>query len=186
MSNPAPNISIQVDHTNPGQFFACCGMLELADRLWPGAEGWFDRLRCTFQIAASPAASLRDLLVNAMQIQFQIGTTDTNTGDEDEDDHKELIEPILVTSPVTLRLDWWSDKSIKPWAGSMKERLILDAMLGAIDPANADPFNDAKRVFDRSRPKPGNKKRKKREPFYFEVRQKKSWVDSGSGSFPSE
>ncbi len=24
--------------TNPGQFFACCGLLELADRLWPGAE----------------------------------------------------------------------------------------------------------------------------------------------------
>jgi hypothetical protein len=30
-----------VDATNPGQLFACCGLLELADRLWPGAEGWF-------------------------------------------------------------------------------------------------------------------------------------------------
>ncbi|MFO0881793.1 MAG: hypothetical protein U0840_31230 [Gemmataceae bacterium] len=35
------SIRIQVDPTNPGQFFACCGLLELADRLWPGAEGWF-------------------------------------------------------------------------------------------------------------------------------------------------
>ena len=35
-----PNIKIPVDLTNPGQFFACCGLLELADRLWPGAEGW--------------------------------------------------------------------------------------------------------------------------------------------------
>lgn len=40
-SNPKPNITIPVDLTNPGQFFACCGLLELADRLWPGAEGWF-------------------------------------------------------------------------------------------------------------------------------------------------
>ena len=39
MSEP---IRITVDPTNPGQFFACCGLLELADRLWPGAEGWFE------------------------------------------------------------------------------------------------------------------------------------------------
>ncbi|MBX3452703.1 MAG: hypothetical protein KF777_24420 [Planctomycetaceae bacterium] len=37
------DIQISVDLTNPGQFFACCGFLELADRLWPGAEGWFER-----------------------------------------------------------------------------------------------------------------------------------------------
>lgn len=35
------SIRVNVDPTNPGQFFACCGLLELADRLWPGAEGWF-------------------------------------------------------------------------------------------------------------------------------------------------
>ena len=43
MSNPEPNIRLNVDVTNPGQFFACCGLLELADRLWPGAEGWFEK-----------------------------------------------------------------------------------------------------------------------------------------------
>lgn len=41
MSDSQPNIKIPVDLTNPGQFFACCGLLELADRLRPGAEGWF-------------------------------------------------------------------------------------------------------------------------------------------------
>jgi CRISPR-associated protein Csx14 len=40
MSSSKP-IRVNVDVTNPGQFFACCGLLELADRLWPGAEGWF-------------------------------------------------------------------------------------------------------------------------------------------------
>ncbi|MBA4192325.1 MAG: hypothetical protein C0467_30510 [Planctomycetaceae bacterium] len=35
------SIAVNVDPTNPGQFFACCGLLELADRVWPGAEGWF-------------------------------------------------------------------------------------------------------------------------------------------------
>src|SRR3954471_22547111 len=41
MNNGTPEITVPVDYTNPGQFFACCGLLELADRLWPGVEGWF-------------------------------------------------------------------------------------------------------------------------------------------------
>jgi len=54
-----PNIQIPVDLTNPGQFFACCGLLELADRLWPGAEGWFERE--TFCLRFD--GTLRELLV---------------------------------------------------------------------------------------------------------------------------
>lgn len=41
MNTPEATIRVNVDVQNPGQFFACCGLLELADRLWPGAEGWF-------------------------------------------------------------------------------------------------------------------------------------------------
>jgi CRISPR-associated protein Csx14 len=41
MSEPTPSIAVSVEPTNPGQFFACCGLLELADRLRQGAEGWF-------------------------------------------------------------------------------------------------------------------------------------------------
>jgi CRISPR-associated protein Csb3 len=177
MNNLAPNITIPVDYTNPGQFFACCGLLELADRLWPGAEGWFDggRLECNFQIAASPTANLQELLVNAKQLQFDTGNDDGKTGRDDEEEDEERLDPIVVRSPVMLVLDWWSDKSIKPWAGSMKERLILNAMLRAIDPANPNPLNDAKPVFDPlSPPGPGMRKKtkpKKREPFYFDCRR---------------
>jgi CRISPR-associated endonuclease/helicase Cas3 len=39
--HPEPTIHVTVDPANPGQFFACCGLLELADRLWPGAEAYF-------------------------------------------------------------------------------------------------------------------------------------------------
>jgi CRISPR-associated protein Csb3 len=45
------SIHINVDPANPGQFFACCGLLELADRLWQGAEGWFENGR--FHIACN-------------------------------------------------------------------------------------------------------------------------------------
>jgi hypothetical protein len=41
MNTSEAKFRVNVDPLNPGQFFACCGLLELADRLWPGAEGWF-------------------------------------------------------------------------------------------------------------------------------------------------
>ena len=161
MSERTPNITIPVDYSNPGQFFACCGLLELADRLWPGAEGWFQvrGLESRFQIATEPDASLERLLGNAGRIEFDLG------GDEkDDDEDRGFVEPIVVSSPIELVLDWWSDRSIKPWAGSMKERLILNAMLRAINAASPDPFNEAGVVRD---PISG----KKREPFYFDCRR---------------
>jgi hypothetical protein len=172
--NPA-NITVPVDPANPGQFFACCGLLELAHGLWPGAEAWFDlkEQAATFQIAASPIASLPDLLANATRLQFNLGNDDMADGDA-ERDGEESADPILTRSPVALVLDWWSDKSIKPWAGSMKERLILNAMLQAIDPADPDPLNSERAVSD---PAPAAKlgrrtrKPKKREPFYFDCRR---------------
>ena len=62
MTNPTPNITIPVDLTNPGQFFACCGLLELADRLWPGAEGWFG----SGQFKLRFAGSISDLLLRVI------------------------------------------------------------------------------------------------------------------------
>lgn len=44
MNEREPVIRVKVDVTNPGQFLACCGLLELADRKKPaGVEGWFER-----------------------------------------------------------------------------------------------------------------------------------------------
>ncbi len=60
MSALSANIVIPMDLGNPGQFFACCGLLELADRLWPGTEGRFDY--GSFIMAGPPECSLRALL----------------------------------------------------------------------------------------------------------------------------
>lgn len=59
-----PNIQIPVDLTNPGQFFACCGLLELADRLWPGAEGWFEGESFLLATAGSLRAMLTHLILD--------------------------------------------------------------------------------------------------------------------------
>ncbi len=191
MSYPASDITIPVDLSNPGQFFACCGLFELADRLWPNTEGWFEvgRRQSSFRVGAGlPTASLRELLLTAARLQFDVGDDETSDS-EDEDEAAEvgLIEPIIVTSPVALVLDWWSDKSIKPWAGSMKERFILRAMLRAIDPDNLDPLNCPKPVFDpavSSPPGRREKKPKKREPFYFDCRRGSNARPLDSGFSP--
>jgi len=185
MSGTGANIAIPVDLSNPGQFFACCGLLELADRLWPGAEAWFqdEGPRSGFRIEASPGATRQELLANAKGIEFDLGD-DREAEDGDEDAGP--LEPIVVKSPVQFILDWWSDKSIKPWAGSMKERRILDAMLKAIDPANPDPLNDGKPVFDPQPPGARPKKLEKREPFYFDCRRGTNAHPLDSGFSPDK
>ena len=62
------SFSVNVDPTNPGQFFACCGLLELADRLWPGAEGCFAKEDREFTITRG--GTLRGLLAAAKAVTF--------------------------------------------------------------------------------------------------------------------
>ena len=41
MNGTGSCISVPVDLLNPGQFFACCGLFEIADRTWAGVQGRF-------------------------------------------------------------------------------------------------------------------------------------------------
>ena len=187
MTNPEPTIRIKVDVTNPGQFFACCGLLELADRLWPGSEGWFEGnpMNGKFCIwAPNGNGSLKALLETAHKCEFDVGDSSDEETDGDEE-RAGPVDPIIITSPVQMILDWWSEKSIKPWAGSMKERMIFRAMLRAISIDAPDPFNVEQAVSDPSTDgtatdrRSRKKKPKKREPFYFDSRR-------GSKSHPRD
>ena len=174
-----PNIQIPVDLTNPGQFFACCGLLEFADRLWPGAEGWFaKRLFCIQTVDQSK--SLSELIGEVRSMRFEVGD-DVENDDDDSEEKTIVVEPICLqwkNRTPAIHLDWWSDKSIKPWAGSMNERVILRAMLDAIDPSRLEPFTDLKSVLYKS---PKKKNLDKKEPFYFDPRRgnKSHPLDSG-------
>jgi hypothetical protein len=163
------SFAVAVDPTNPGQFFACCGLLELADRRSPGAEGWF--VGSEFHIAAGVA--LRDVLSDAQAVEYAGGLDDTNEEGEDDGDDGPS-PPLLIRSPFGLLLNWWEEKGLKTWAGSMKVDLIAAAMSHAIDPTCSDPLNQATVVYDPPKPVlPGKRpgKPKKREPFYFDARR---------------
>ena len=123
---PKPTIRVAVAPTNPGHFFACCGLLEIADRLSPGAEGWFGDGQ--FKIACG--GTLHELLASAQQIQFAGNAEEeAEDGEEDEDEEeKAVVTPLEIIAPVTMRLDWWQDINLKPWAGSMNARNIALAM----------------------------------------------------------
>lgn len=200
MSDGERRIQIPVDLTNPGQFFACCGLLDLADRLWAGTEGWFEQgrfcmhaetcVRDGFTLPKRTGGSLAcgradpsrnllaELLTEAKTLKFDVGDDDdSDDTDGDDKDDSGPVQPIEIQwsdGRSAIYLDWWSEKSVKPWAGSMKERVILRAMLDAIDPANVDPFNDLRRVQYQSSKldKKGKPlKPKKKEPFYFDPRR---------------
>ena len=66
----SPAVTIPVDLTNPGQFFACCGLLELASQLDEEAEGWFEVsdfvLRMNFPFGGLVDALRRATVTNTM------------------------------------------------------------------------------------------------------------------------
>lgn len=189
MKGPSPNFSIPVDPSNPGQFFASCGLLELAHLVWPGAEGWFTEN--FFQIA------LPDPSVKMDHFMARLRTAELDCDDQTLDEKVRPLRlslscggPISESAPCSLRLDWWLDesgggKSLKIWAGGQSVTALSRALLHAVrsmSEDNNDWFNYSTLVEDISR----NGKQKKRntsekslKPFYFDARSYIHALDTG-------
>ncbi len=130
MNESSPQIKIDVDPTNPGQFFACCGLLELADRLTGKAEGWFEKDKNEFVInAETDLETLTQKIVHA-QMKF--------LDKDDEADNTKKIQiqkdsAVLIGEPFMIRIDWWKKsskdgKEFKNWAGRQKIHNILNCL----------------------------------------------------------
>jgi len=166
MNTPEPDIRVNVDVTNPGQFFACCGLLELADRLWNGAEGWFDESATEFQIAALIPTDDRDSeslfaalkkckLSNTMTIS-QLNRLDElkskrvkDLSTEEKEEKKSLEgmwreKPLELRDPFRIRMDWFLDKHadgyrFKTWAGMQS---VIDIARNMKKPLDAGDYLD--------------------------------------------
>ena len=157
-SNPMSTdhtISVCVDPTNPGQFFACCGLLELADRLWPGAEGWFDADRFFIQSAGSlselldklkqkPIANTMTAAQRARLDQLSSMTSKQRSAVAGADEEKTALEalhrelPVLIDGGIALHIDWFCDEfsggsRFKTWAGRQSVLEIACAMHGGLN-----------------------------------------------------
>lgn len=157
-ASSAHGFRVCVDTANPGQFFACCGLLELASRLSPEARGFFGP--GTFSVTDSPSIeSLVRTICGAELIHL--------------DEQDLTASPILISAPFNLRLDWWksadrADTNLKVWAGSMDSFRIARAMQNAMRSADfnsGELLNDCRVAYDPEDPT------KKTEPFYFDSRR---------------
>lgn len=151
-----PTIRVQVDPTNPGQFFACCGLFEIASRLCRSSEGWFE----SEQFTLACAVSLKEILRVVRDARLVSVDPETPT-----------TSPLLFPSPIGLCLDWWLDtraggSTFKTWAGQQKVVSIASAMQAAIDNEALDEhslLNTSAVLYDGE----GSKV----EPFYLDARR---------------
>ena len=160
MNESSPQIKIQVDPTNPGQFFACCGLLELADRLTGKAQGWFEKDKGEFAINAET-----DLETLAQKIVLAPLAARDKT---------DKVSSLSLGEPFHIRIDWWKVRErgadgLKTWAGPMNVFRIAQAMQKSIPQKSklAEIFDFGKVVRNPNDPK----KKKKVEPFYFDARR---------------
>lgn len=149
-----PSLRVRVDPTNPGQFFACCGLLELADRLWNGAEAWFDADGLGFNLRALSNTGLntQDLLVQVTRAALTNTMTASqlarreNLGAIPKKDRSKAIEaekakldsiwresPLVLGHPFGILLDWFRDdqsggSDLKTWAGQQSVIEIARSM----------------------------------------------------------
>lgn len=152
------NVTIPVDLTNPGQFLACCGLLELAERLWPGAEAWFEgdafRMQTTGGSLEAITAALRACTVANTMAPEQLARLEAlsvmskkeraaKPGLEDEKKTLESLRrelPIVLKGPHPFLIDWFTDdlaggSRFKTWAGQQSVLDIATAMHGGIGDA---------------------------------------------------
>lgn len=135
MMNPEPAIRINVDVTNPGQFFACCGLLELASRIDPHATGYFEN-RQFWVIGDVECVLERFFACNVEVYTKAIFKSEDDTGEMDKKDnvdpHRGRIYPMILGDPFNLRLDWWTNEEaqsqkLKTWTAGMR---VTDLLLG--------------------------------------------------------
>jgi CRISPR-associated protein Csb3 len=153
-------IRIPVDLTNPGQFFACCGLLELADRLWLGAEGWFESDQFCINVAGvGSLQSLLSLLQESAVSNTMTAAQSSRLGElvsmkkkEREGQpglevEKKTLEslrrelPIVFSGAIGIRINWFCEEfaggsRFKTWAGQQSVLDIAMAMHGGIREAN--------------------------------------------------
>lgn len=175
------SVSIKVDLANPGQFFACCGLLELADRLWPtsGVQGVFGTDQ--FQLFAdTDECSLKHIIERFVAADLQQLDSDDNAA-----------SPLHLGDPFELCLDWWrkhetpnkrridlgGGDQLKTWAGKQSGPLIFRMMRNTCLDINLQaPFDDARAIYDN---KKGTTSKKTISPFCFDARRDGTSLDIG-------
>ena len=172
MRSATPTITIPVELANPGQFFACCGFLELASRIDEHAEAWFTNRE--FNIAST--VPFGDVLARLRQSRVKSTMTPKQTARTEEvsevmqtqaksvSDAEEVTKepkslrresPLVLTGWTPLLIDWFTDQlaggsRFKTWAGRQTVLDIARAMHAGLSAAGVNDestlWNHARRI----------------------------------------
>ncbi len=142
-------ICLDVDVTNPGQFFGSCGVFELAQRLWSRATAHFDGA----QFVVSEG-DLKELVEKTVQAPLELLEPENQTS-----------SALQLAGPFDLRLDWWKvERGLKTWAGRMSvDRIARSLQRDLQNTLGNGFFDDGHVVFGADG--------KKVEPYYFDGRR---------------
>lgn len=142
-------IHLDVDLTNPGHYFGCCGVFELAQRLWPGSTANFTGSK--FVVSQG---DLKELVEQTARAPLEVLEPTNQTS-----------SAMRLAGPFHLRLDWWkTERGMKTWAGRMSvDRIAASLQRDLPNTLGAGFFDDGHVVIGADG--------KKVEPYYFDGRR---------------
>ncbi len=203
------DIEVRVDVTNPGHFFACCGLLELAHRRWSHVEGCFNVDNSKFEIfiPQHTHTPIENLVTELCESTISgLSIADLQERDSLESERRELrksgeqLPPekeerrkhlggkarkgaIQIGPPFSLYLNWWQtsdDDSKSPKTWAGRQELSKIAQAAQ----DALPKVSDSTLFNYGailrEPQNGKSRRQKKvEPFYFDARRFTHALDTG-------
>lgn len=131
-----PELRVPMDPWNPGQFYACCGLVELLD-----ATSYFDvredRPRhAEFVLDGVEDGDLRKLIEDLRGAQYDFGGQDGQV--------EKSVQPIWITlRGRRLKLDWWLEPfyersiDLKCWAGQVTTSKLIEELAAGLDPESS-------------------------------------------------
>jgi hypothetical protein len=128
-----PELQLPLDPSNPGLFYACCGLFELYEAIEPGGTALFvtggrQRRRAEFRLRTKSNVTLEQLIAELRKCEFEA---------------LEHAQPTIA--PARFRwfghdviLNWWLDdenvdkRPLKPWGGQQTGVGVLQALTAAL------------------------------------------------------
>lgn len=153
-----PGFRIRADVTNPGQFFACCGLFELASRQsQPDAATVLAHFEDNGTFHLTNAESFTQLIQEIMKAEITAVIPDDRPQ-----------TPLFVGLPFNLFLDWWRHESretgkLKTWAGQMSVQNIALDMRSAMKSISDESAFQTQDLLDTTSANTEG------EPFYFDA-----------------
>ena len=157
-------IRLDVDLNNPGHFFGCCGVFELAQLLWPLATAHFEG--ACFVVSEG---DLEELVAKTAQAPLEVLEPANQTS-----------SALRLAEPFDFRIDWWKfERGLKTWAGRMSvDRIATNLQRDLPNTLSNGFFEDGHVVVGVD----GNKV----EPYYFDGRRGATALPLDTGFSPDK